>query len=325
MNEYDLRGNGAIEWERKTITTTVTSNSTEINEELLYAHELPQLSKIRRRQDEVEILGSGDCRLSTQLSTTYPGSQGNTGIIFTVKALKRIEILNFEFDFYENAPDLNVDIYFREGGFDDTNFNIKSEWTAMASTTAVPAPNLVGAIVPVQNVKSVILEPDQVYAFYLTFKTRTVLKLSPSSRERGEVWRNDDKLEIHTGVDINGVAFANDGSISGAADFRGIVHYTTVQACDQSLTTTKVQLEYAVDSDPLVEVIEELNGSVEGAVRALMVLNVDLIRYNNFHFLDLLDISSGFAGKDRKLIIFVIVIVNSGVLRVRFLISKPVL
>jgi hypothetical protein len=56
-----------------------------------------------------------------------------------------------------------------------------------------------------------------------------------------------------------------------------------------------------VDSNPEAAVIDELNGAVEGATRAALVLNPELVRFERFHDMALDDITSGFEGRDGKL------------------------
>ena len=249
----------------------------------------------------MEQLGDEDCRLTTKLETTYRGSQGAHGSMFSILATNEtVEILTFEFDYAESADDFQVQVYYRRGGFLNVT-NQTSEWTQMADTTALPAPDNIGAIIPANNVQPVTVEAGELYSFYLAFKTDQTLRVGPSPLQQpvGAPWKNDDRLQVQVGIALESGPFPNEAG-APTATFRGIVHYKTVKKCVDARTTTDVTLDFAVAADPTEQVIDDMNQAIEGAVTALLILNPNLIRYKKFHDLEVVGATSGFQGRSGK-------------------------
>jgi hypothetical protein len=279
-----LRGTGSIQWQDSIYDST---------EEF----ELYQEQQVERRQDAVEKLGDDNCRLTTKLETTYRGSQGAHGSMFSILANETLEILTFEFDYSASAEDFQVQVYYRKGGFLNV-VNRTSEWTQIADAAAEPAPDNIGAIIPTNNVKPVTVDAGELYSFYLAFKTDQTLRVSPSQFQPGAPWQKNDLLQVLVGVGLESGPFPDQAG--PPSTFRGIVHYNTVKKCVDARTTTDVTLDFAVAADPSEKVIDQLNQAIEKAVTALLVLNPNLIRYKKFHDLEVLGAKSGFQGRSGK-------------------------
>lgn len=245
----------------------------------------------------MEQLGDDDCRLTTKLETTYGGSQGAGGSMFSILANETLDILTFEFDYYASSEDLQVQVYYRKGGFLDV-VNMAGEWTQIADTAAVPAPNKIGAIIPTNDVEPVTVNAGELYSFYLVFKTDQTLRVGPSQLQPGALWQKDDLIEVQVGVGFEVGPFPDQGGTPST--FRGIVHYKTVKNCIDARTTTDVTLDFAVNAEPTEAVIDQLNQAIEVSVAAVLVLNPNFVRYKKFHYLELVNTISGFQGRSSK-------------------------
>ena len=82
-----------------------------------------------------------------------------------------------------------------------------------------------------------------------------------------------------------------------ALEFPGRIHYRTALPCEQIRTTTQVEFKWAVNSEADGDVIAALSDAVEGAISALMISNPNLIRFEKFHILELMEVDSGFQGR----------------------------
>jgi hypothetical protein len=300
-----LRGTGSIqEWQEDSTYNSTTGGGLELSQQQQQQQQQRQQQQVERRQDSVEILGDDNCRLATKLETTYGGQQGTRGSMFSILAKNEtLEILTFEFDYSESADaaaDLQVQVYYRKGGFLDV-VSEASEWTQIADTAAIPAPDTIGAIIPTSNVKPVTVDAGELYSFYLVFKTdQTALRVGPSQLEPGAPWKEDDLLEVQVGVSLESRPFFPGDQAATPSTFRGIVHYKTEKKCVDARTTTDVILDFAVATDPAEDVIDQLNQAIEGAVTALLILDPNFIRYKKFHYLEVVHTKSGFQGRSGK-------------------------
>ena len=258
---------------------------------------LRRLRQAERRLDFLEQLGQGECRFTTALNTTLGGTQAATGVMFSVLANQTMDILSFEFDYFPQATDFSVDVYYKSGNF--TNFvNNQNAWDQISSTTAVPAPDQTTAIIPVNEEKVVTLNPGTLASFYLTFKSDSTLKVSNSNNQVGAVWQYDNSLQVFVGSLISGSAFPN--TAGTPAEFRGVVHYRVTQNCTNFQATSQIPLKFAVNTNPTSNIVSQINAAVNSAVQAVMSLSTDLIQYEKYSQLVLVGVNSGFQGRDRK-------------------------
>jgi hypothetical protein len=102
------------------------------------------------------------------------------------------------------------------------------------------------------------------------------------------------------GVNLDDGPFPD--TFAAASEFPGRIHYRTLLPCEQIRTTTEMELQWAVNSEPEEDVIAALSEAVEGAISALMISDPNLIRLDKFHMLELMETKSGFQGRSGKLV-----------------------
>jgi hypothetical protein len=255
--------------------------------------------QFQRRADEVEIYGDLDCPLTASLETKYNGWETAAGTMFTVRPMAALDVLSFEFDAFELAQDLSVQVYYRKGGFSGVN-NYPFQWEKLADAEAQFAPDGKGAIIPASDFTAVSLEAGETYAFYLHFPQNNVFRTKPSERQIEEDYLSDNVLGIQVGVNLDDGPFPD--TFAAASEFPGRIHYRTLLPCEQIRTTTEMELQWAVNSEPEEDVIAALSEAVEGAISALMISDPNLIRLDKFHMLELMETKSGFQGRSGKLV-----------------------
>jgi hypothetical protein len=273
-----LNGNGYVRWEQEEDGSLLKE-------------------QYHRREDEVERLGNLDCRLLTSFKTPYTGVDTGRGTMFTIKASESIEMLTMEFEAFQQASDLSVQVYYRQGEFSGAT-NDPDQWTQLADTVAQRAPDARGAIIPTNDFIPTQLFAGEIYSLYLHFQTSSVCKLKGSSELIGSEADFDDVLQIQVGVTLDDGPFPE--QFSGASEFSGMIHYRTVKSCEDVRITTDVELQFAVNDDPEAEIIQELSDAVEGAMSALLILIPNLIRFEKFHMLEVVNVQSGFQGRSSK-------------------------
>jgi hypothetical protein len=268
----------------------------EVSSEL--SHSALALShQFQRREDEVEKYGDLDCLLTASLEAKYNGWETAAGTMFTVRPTAPLDVLSFEFDAFELAQDLSVQVYYRKGEFSGVT-NDPAQWEKLADVEAQFAPDGKGAIIPANDFTAVSLEAGETYAFYVHFPQNNVFRTKPSERLIGEDYLSNNVLGIQVGVNLEDGLFPD--KFGAASEFPGRIHYRTALPCEQILTTTQVELQWAVNSEPEGDVITALSYAVEGAISALMILNPNFIRFDKFHMLELVEVKSGFQGRSGK-------------------------
>jgi hypothetical protein len=265
-----------------------------------FSHSSILAHQFQRRADEVEIYGDLDCPLTASLETKYKGWVTAAGTMFTVRPMAALDVLSFEFDAFELAQDLSVQVYYRKGGFSGVN-NYPFQWEKLADAEAQFAPDGKGAIIPASDFTAVSLEAGETYAFYLHFPQNNVFRTKPSERQIEEDYLSDNVLGIQVGVNLDDGPFPD--TFAAASEFPGRIHYRTLLPCEQIRTTTEMELQWAVNSEPEEDVIAALSEAVEGAISALMISDPNLIRLDKFHMmLELMETKSGFQGRSGKLV-----------------------
>jgi hypothetical protein len=279
-----LRGNGYVKWDE------------EVSSELSHSA-LVILHQFQRRENEVDRYGDLDCLLTASLEAKYNGWETAVGTMFTVRPMAALEVLSFEFDAFEQAQDLSVQVYYRKGEFAGAN-NDPFQWKKLADVEAQFAPDEKGAIIPANDFTAVSLEAGETYAFYLRFRQSNVFRTNPTQRLIGEDYLSNNVLGVQVGVNLEDGPFPD--KFGAASEFPGRIHYRTALPCEQIRTTTQVELLWAVNSEPEGDVIAALSDSVEGAISALTISNLNLIRFDKFHLLEIMEVVSGFQGRSGK-------------------------
>ena len=299
-----LRGKESSKWLQQTtkdVFDEETRTSVALDEEI--AEETDFEIQQHRRQDEVERFGNLDCRLTTSMVTPYQGRNTAKGTMFTVDVKEPIDLLGLEFDAYDYdvdgvvLADLSVEVFYRQGDYSGVTSD-PSQWIELTNSEMYLEPNGEGAIIPSQNFNSVTLEAGSTYSFYLSFQTSGVLKIQNSKKMIGDIYERDDALDLMVGVSLDDGPFPE--SFYQPADFGGRLHYRSLRSCTRALTTTNVELQFAINNDPEEEYMNALATAVENAMSALSILNPDLVRYTQNHLLELQQVTPHFQGRSGK-------------------------
>jgi hypothetical protein len=236
--------------------------------------------------------------LTTSLKTNdYQGKESALGIMFTMQAASDLDILTLEFNAFAEAENFKVQVYYRVGEFSGAT-NDPFQWTMLADTVAQPTPDSKGAIIPIMDFKPMQVLAGKTYSLYLHFEEHSVIKIKPANRLIGEESESNALLQTHVGVSLKEGPFPD--QLDKASEFNGVIHYRSLQPCEQIRVTTDVELEFAVDSDPEAEVMEDLSKVVNDAIFALMNLDANLIRYKKLHMLELVEVTTSFQGRSGK-------------------------
>lgn len=257
-----------------------------------------------RRLDEVERVGDMSCRLTTSKKTKYNGRDTAVGTIFTIQVKDRkLELLGLEFNAFERASDnLSVLVYYQYGDFSGSIDN-PEEWTLLADTTAKLSPDKSSAIIPAAEFEWVELQPGRIYSFYLHFASTGVFRYTPADSLIGETFDDsNDLLDFRVGVTLTDTdPFPN--TFDQASNFNGIVHYRTLQSCMSVVTTTDVDLHFAINNDPNQAHMSALAEAVEVALTTLFRNSTDTTfsRYEKNHMLELASVESNFQGRSTSM------------------------
>jgi hypothetical protein len=254
----------------------------------------------RRRDDEVELIGNSDCKLTTSIKTNFNGRLSGKGLMFSVRALQSMALLTVEFDAFPIAETLPVQVYFLSGDFSGAAGD-ESRWTKVADTKAVHSPDKNGAIIPANDFTPIDMEAGGLYSLYLSFPEDQIFKFNAAQGLIGESdWANsDNSIEINNGASFDDGPFPQ-GQFSEVAEFSGVLHYKTVQVCSDIVATTDVKMEFAINDGPESDLIQAISDAVEGAMSALLILNAELVHLKKFFFLEVVSVQSGFMGRSGK-------------------------
>lgn len=257
----------------------------------------------RRRADEVEKISQTECLFTTSLGTEYGGSTFVAGNMFTVVPSSVVEVLTLEFDAQiRAASDLATKVYYKEGDFSGATSDA-AQWTLLADTTARAAPGGEGAIIPAGAFTRVTLDAGSQYSFYLHIQGgNDIMKLKTSDKLIGEEFFTDGLglLALQVGVSLSEGPFPS--TFTGPAEFSGRIHYKSTQECDSVRTTSFVELEFAVNENPEENVMQDLSEAVQKAIDAVIILDPDLIKFDKFHSLEIVNVESSFMGRSGECI-----------------------
>lgn len=259
---------------------------------------------VTRRADEVEKIGQDDCLFTTSVKTPYSGWESATGTMFTLVPSMAMDILTFEFDATDYSTDLRTQVYYKPGDFSGATSDA-SQWTLLANTVAQFDPDGVGAIIPASDFTTASLNAGESYSFYLHFLGgNNVLKFTPASNLIGQDFYTDESsaMTLQVGVALTEGPFPS--KFSEPAEFGGRIHYRTVQHCDSARSLTVVELEFAVDAEPVAELIADLSEAVQKAIDATVILDTELVKYSKFHSMEIVGVESAFMGRSGAFDVF---------------------
>jgi hypothetical protein len=115
-----------------------------------------------------------------------------------------------------------------------------------------------GAIIPTSDFTPVTLKSNVEYALYLHFDQNDVLRVErPQTGGIGDVADSNGVLTSFMGVPLADGPFPATG-FDNIAAFEGVFHYLEVEPCQETVTTSDIFLEFAINSNPESKVMEEL-------------------------------------------------------------------
>lgn len=290
-----------------TSTTSISSTVSSQNKGVLYDGSSLQVhaqhSHHHRREDEVVKVGTLDCQLTTSLGTSlYQGEADAKGIFFTLQAMDTIDILSIEFavNTDDGSDEFEVQVWYRAGTFSGFNSQ-EGEWTQLADTVAHLSPDSKTAIVPAIDFEQFRMDPSSSseYSLYIHMKNSNNLQLKTTTSGIGSQLQSDNTLQTFVGVLLEDGPFPATLGSGEAASFEGVIHYNKYKICDELLTTTTVEIEFAVGAEASA-VQEELVDLVETLMVAFITTNSELASYQKSHYLSLQSVSSDFTGRDGK-------------------------
>ena len=204
----------------------------------------------RQLNEEVELIGTSDCRLTTSLetSTTYHHGGGDdetmaAGIMFTIQSKEfDVEILTLEFDTttflevvdgdgsttsdYEypsssTSSEIPVEVYYKTGDFvtDDGAINDDAtKWIQVSQTSAIISPDLQSAIIPVQDFTPVTVFANSLISIYITTEVLQTtsddnpkIKFKSSTQSLiGSTSREDTTMVVNYGAAFHDEDYDND-------------------------------------------------------------------------------------------------------------------
>ena len=273
--------------------------------------------------DQVTKMNGITCSLTTSLRTSYKGRNAGTGIMFSIRPSKNIEILTLELPTYENfangsnpSETRKVKVYFRQGDFSQV-MNNPSAWTLLADTTAqlvspLPAADSsstgldLGVIVPANEFKSKSLQAGELYSIYVAGEAasadakETLLKLKEADGLVGEVSSDDNEIEIRTGVRLKGSPFPM--IFTDPADFNGVLHYRAEKSCSDNalFATTDVELFFVVNKDPNNQVMGSIRTAVDETIEDWLFTDEVLNNFSGEYELRKEGIGMHFRGRDEQ-------------------------
>jgi hypothetical protein len=214
----------------------------------------------------------------------------------TFAASREIELLTLEFNAFENVEESTVQVYYKEGCWSGVASD-PGQWTKLADTSARIAPDERGAIIPTSDFTPVTIKPSVEYALYLHFDQNNVLRVKrPEIGGIGEVADSNGALSSFMGVPLTDGPFPTTG-FDNIAAFEGVFHYMEVEPCRFTVTTSDIFLEFAINSDPEEQVLEELSELVGVVMDALMTSHETLLEYQDEHLLRIGAIETNFEGR----------------------------
>jgi len=173
------------------------------------------------------------------------------------------------------------------------------QWTLLADTTAQLSPDKSSAIVPAADFTSVELQPQQTYSLYLHFSSTNVFKYRSADSLIGETFDSNELLDVKVGVTLKDPnPFPKTFDLS--SNFNGVVHYRTSQSCTSVLTTSTVDLEFAINDDSTADNMAALEEAVKAAVSSVFTLDPKLIQYTKNHMLELTSVNANFQGRSKE-------------------------
>lgn len=233
----------------------------------------------------VRQLQAGQCAVNTALNTTYnarPDVIPYVGIMFSIFSKNPLEILTMELDIrFGSNTDLSVEVYSYAGRY-DLVFNDPSVWTLIANTTAVPAPEGTGAIIPVNDFETVFMGQMERRSFYITMRSAILDYNVDALAKTNEVAFQSPDIDLLVGVGFSEYKFPE--AIDNLVDpqFTGVIHYAR-EATTCGKVSTSVEYLFILDEQLRIEVLGDLTSFVDAAVTDIMLQDPGLQAFQKMH------------------------------------------
>jgi hypothetical protein len=230
-------------------------------------------------------LQAGQCTVNTALNTTYnahPDVIPYVGIMFSIFSKNPLEILTMELDIrFGSNTDLSVEVYSYAGRY-DLVYNNPSVWTLIANTTAVPAPEGTGAIIPVNDFETVSMGRMERRSFYITMKSAILDYNVAALSKTNEVAFQTPDIDLLVGVGFSEYKFPE--AIDPLVDpqFTGMIHYAR-KATTCGKVSTSVEYLFILDEQLRIAVLGDLTGFVDAAVTDIMQQDPGLQAFQKMH------------------------------------------
>jgi hypothetical protein len=216
-------------------------------------------------------LQTDHCTVNIALNTTYNANKDVVpfvGIMFSVFAKTPLDILTMELDIrFGDNTDLAVEVYSYQGRY-DLIFNKPIFWTLIANTTAVPAPEGTGAIIPVSDFDTVSIGQMERRSFYITMKAPILQYNVGALVKTDEVALQTADIDLLAGVGFSEYKFPEAIDTLVDPQFTGVLHYAHKSTCGQVSST--VDYEFILNEKLRVGVLEEFTRQVDAAVTELL-------------------------------------------------------
>ena len=231
--------------------------------------------------DDGRLLQQEQCGSFQQLNSTYNAENAippYTGVMFEVFAKVNMEILTLELDirFENGVEDLSIEVYTKEGAF-SAFVNDESAWEKVADTTMVPAPEGVGAIIPVEAFSTVAMPRRTKRSFYLTMKGPYIDFTAYALQKTGEIYIKGGDFDILVGSGLTEYKFPEEIDRILDPQFAGIVHYRLVSnECGEFASEATIEYRFLFGEDMEPPFFEALNVAFEDFIERSLGNNPSL-------------------------------------------------
>lgn len=236
-----------------------------------------------------QLASDQQCAATTALNTTYNAINEvvpYVGIMFSVFSNNPLDILGMELDLrLEGEEDLSVEVYTFRGRFESVR-NDPSVWTKVADTKAIPAPEGVGAIIPVNDFTTVSMGRDERVSFYVTMKAPLIDYNVAALSKTDELALKTRDLDLFVGAGLSEYKFPEEFDDLVDPQFTGVLHYARTTECGR--TTTSIKYLFIVNENLRPETLRDLNKFVNTTVNDIMIEDDDIQQLQTAHNLEIL-------------------------------------
>lgn len=237
---------------------------------------------LRRTSDDPD---GEQCQTLKQMDTpsnSVVGVPPHAGIMFDVFTGEHIlDLLTLEFDVHiQDLENMEVQVYSREGSFDSAIGN-SAAWEQLADTTLVQAPEGGGGvIVPVQDFKTLRMQPRQRRSFYITMKDQVINSPAQALQKTGDIAQRGDDMDVFVGLGFNEHGFPSNADNVVDPQFAGTIHYKRLEDCRESVTHTFARFYFLSEGDqPDQTLSDQMDAAMEAAMANILASDPQLQQY----------------------------------------------